>query len=171
MKFSKIVLSLILALCFTAFSTGSFAKEKDHDGEIIAYMEAINNTEISAAKIAKDKKVDANVMSFADLMIEQHGQNLQQITDLSNKINIAPDETTDFIKFKESANKDLENLSKLSGEKFQKSYIHAMVTGHKDADKMLTKFEKEAKNKDLQQYLVETKKAVEQHLAAAKKLK
>lgn len=171
MKLSKIVLGSILALVFAAFTSVSFANVKDHDGEIIAYMQAINNQEINVSKIAKDKSVDADVMKFVDMMIDQHGANLQQVTDLSAKINIPADETNAIKKFKEKGGKDLTALSKLDGSKFQKAYIKAMIKGHKTADKMLAHFEVEAQNPELKQYLVATKTAVEEHLAAAKKLK
>jgi putative membrane protein len=171
MKFSKVMLGTIFVMLIAAFATVSFAKAKDHDGEIIAYMEVINNSEISAAKVAKDKKVDADVMKFADMMIEQHDQNLQQVTDLSKKINIAADETSAVKKFKESGDRDLAKLSKLDGTKFQKAYIQAMIKGHTDVDKMLKKFETEVQNADLKQYLIDTKTVVEQHLAVAKQLK
>lgn len=171
MKFSKLVLGTFFVLIFAAFATVSFAKAQDHDGEIIAYMEAINNAEISTAKVAKDKKVDANVMKFADEMIDQHGQNLQQVTDLSNKINVSADETPAVKKFKEKSDKDLSNLSKLDDGKFQKDYIQAMIKGHTDVNNLMQKFESEAQNADLKQYLIDTKKVVEQHLAAAKQLK
>lgn len=171
MKFSKIVLGTIFVILFASFVNISFAKANDHDGEIIAYMEAINNAEINAAKVAKDKKIDANVMQFADTMIQQHGDNLQQITDLSNKINIQPDETSAVKKFIETGDKDLAKLSKLADAKFQKAYIQAMIKGHTDADKMVKQFEKEVQNADLKQYLIDTKTAVEQHLSEAKKLK
>ena len=55
--------------------------------------------------------------------------------------------------------------------KFQKAYIEAMVKGHTDANKMIGKFEKEAQNADLKHYLMDTKTAVQEHLADAKKLK
>jgi len=171
MKVSKIILGTIFVVFFAAFINALFAKAKDHDGEIIAYMEAIDNDEISVAKVAKDKKVDADVMNFADLMIKQHGENLQQITDLSSKINIAANETSAVKKFKENDDKDLAKLSKLDDGKFQKAYIQSMIKGHAEADKMLTRFEKEVQNADLKQYLIDTKAAVEHHLAAAKQLK
>lgn len=171
MKFSKIILGTIFVVLLAAFANLSFAKAKDHDGEIIAYMEAINNDEISAAKVAEDKKIDADVMNFAEMMIKHHSENLTQLTDLSSKINIAADETSAVKNFKEKGNKDLAKLSKLDDAKFQKSYIQAMIKGHRDADKMLTHFEKEAKNADLKKYLVSTKAVVEQHLAEAQQLK
>lgn len=171
MKFSKVILGTISILLFAFLSTASLAKAKDHDGEIIAYMETINNAEISTAKVAKEKKVDEAVMNFADLMIKQHSDNLQQITDLSSKINIAADETAGVKKFNENSAKDLKKLSKLDGAKFQKAYIHAMIAGHSKVNKMLGKFAKETKNADLKQYLVDTKKVVEEHLADAKKLR
>lgn len=171
MKFSKLALGIMFVVFFAASASVSFAKAKDHDGEIIAYMQAIDNSEMSVSKVAKDKKIDADVMKFADMMISQHGDNLQQVTDLSSKINIAADETPAVKKFKENSDKDLAQLSKLDDTKFQKSYIKAMIKGHTDVNNMLMHFEKEVQNADLKQYLVNTKTAVEEHLADAKKLK
>jgi putative membrane protein len=171
MKLSRVILNSACIMLFATLVSVSFANAKDHDGEIIAYMEAINKHEIAAANVAKDKKVDADVMKYADLMVEQHSANLQQVTDLSTKINVAADETPAVKKFMEKGDKDLDKLSKLDNTKFQKAYIHAMIEGHKNVDTMLKKFEKEAKNTELKQYLVDTKTVVEHHLAEAKTLK
>lgn len=171
MKFSKVALGTMFVMLFAASVNVSFAKAKDHDGEIIAYMQAIDNHEINVSKVAKDKKINEDVMKFADMMITQHTDNLQQVTDISTKDNIAADETSDVKKFKENGDKNLATLSKLDDAKFQKAYIKAMIKGHTDVNNMLMHFEKEVKNADLKQYLVNTKKAVEEHLADAKKLK
>jgi putative membrane protein len=171
MKFSKVLLGTTVVMLMATFANISFAKAQDHDGVIIAYMETINKGEISAAKTAKDKKVDADIMKFSDMMIDQHSENLNQLTDLSQKINIAADETPAVANFKEKSDKDLAKLSKLDDAEFQKAYIQAMIKDHSKAEKMLTRFIKEAQNADLKEYLVNTKSAVEQHLAEAKQLK
>ena len=171
MKLSRVALGTLFIALLTTFTNTSFANTKDHDGEIIAYMEAINNHEIEVSKVAKDKEMDKQVMEFADMMISQHSENLQQVKDISNKINIAADETTAVEKFKVKSEKDLDKISPLQGKKFQMAYIHAMIKGHTTVDKMLAKFEKEVKNPDLKEYLTNTKTVVEQHLAEAKQLK
>jgi len=171
MKVSKLVSRMILVMVFAAMANVSFAKAKDHDGEIIAYVQALDNGEVAVSKMAKDKNVDASVNQFADMMIDQHGQNLQQVTDLSSKINVPADETAGVKKFKEKSDKDMSNLSKMTGAQFQKAYIQAMIKGHTEASKMITQFEKEAQNAELKSFLADTEKAVEHHLAEAKKMK
>lgn len=170
MKFSKLILGIMVALSFTSFSTATLAA-KNNDAEIVAYMEAINNAEINAAKVAKSKNVDAEVMKFADMMITQHGENLALITKISSGDNIPAKITPAVKSFTQHSDKDLAKLSKLNGEQFQKAYIHAMIQGHTDAGNKIIGFEKQAQNVDVKEYLVNTKKAVEQHLAAAKALK
>ena len=172
MKILNVVLGLFLVLLVSVFASSSFAmSKKSHDGEIIAFMEAINNSEISAAKVAKDKKIDSNVMNFADMMIDQHGKNLQVVTDLSKSANIAEDENADVKKFKDNGDKELASLSSLDGNKFQKAYIQAMIKGHTEALKKIDHFINDAQNEDLKKYLINTKATVEEHLADAKKLK
>lgn len=172
MKILNVVLGVFLVLVVSVFASASFAmSKKSHDGEIIAFMEAINNSEISAAKVAKDKKIDSNVMNFADLMIDQHSKNLQEVTDLSKSANIPEDEDSAVKKFKDKGDKELASLSSLDGTKFQKAYIKAMIKGHTEALKKVDHFIKEAQNEDLKKYLINTKVTVEEHLAKAKKLK
>jgi len=170
MKLLKMALITSLFV-FSGYTTLAVAAEKNHDGEIIAYMEALNNAEINVSKEAKDKKVDDSVMKFADMMIDQHGQNLQQVTDLSSSANIPADDTAAVKKFKDEHDQALAKLSKMDDAKFQKAYIEAMINGHTNAEKMIGKFEKEAQNPDLKKYLAETKTVVGHHLADAKKLK
>jgi putative membrane protein len=171
MKLSRIAFGSLFIALFTTFANSSFAGTKDHDGEIIAYMEAINTHEIDVSKVVKDKEVDKQTLDYAGMMISQHDENLQKVKDISSKINVAADETTAVEKFKVKGDKDLEKLSDLNGKKFQNAYIKAMIKGHSNVDKMLTKFEKEVKNPDLKEYLINTKTVVEQHLAEAKQLK
>ena len=171
MKFSKIVLSSIFVVLFSVFANASFAQAKEHDGEIIAYMQALNNAEINTGKLAEDKKVDDAVMDYAKMMVKHHTDNLEVVTELSEKIKVPADETPAVNKFKEKNDADLAKLSKLDNAKFQKKYIQAMIKGHTEANKMISKFEKEAQNAELKQYLEDTKVIVEEHLAAAKKLK
>lgn len=171
MKISKILFGTMIAILLTAIFNISFAKAKDHDGEIIAYMVAINNGEVKAATEAKNKKIDANVLEFSNMMITQHTENLKQLMDLSQKINIAADETAAVQHFMEKSDKEIAKLSKIDDNSFQEAYVHAMIKDHTKALKMITGFISDARNADLKQYLVDTKKAVEQHLADAKQLK
>lgn len=142
-----------------------------NDGEIIAYMQSINNAEISASKVAQDKSVAENVMNFAKMMVQQHGDNLQQVEDLSKKFEISPEDTAGVKNFQEKNDKELNSLSSLTGMDFQKAYVKAMIKGHAEAEQMINRFIQQVKNASLKDYLITTKKAVEEHLAAAKKLK
>jgi len=82
MKFLNITLRIILTAVFLIMASVTFAESKNKDGEIIAYMQAINNSEINTSKVTKDKKVTPAVMKYADMMIEQHGENLQRKSNL-----------------------------------------------------------------------------------------
>ena len=136
MKFSKIVLSSIFVVLFSVFANASFAQAKEHDGEIIAYMQALNNAEINTGKLAEDKKVDDAVMDYAKMMVKHHTDNLEVVTELSEKIKVPADETPAVNKFKEKNDADLAKLSKLDNAKFQKKYIQAMIKGHTDANEI-----------------------------------
>lgn len=171
MKLLKLVSLVVPVVVFATLPNLSFAAAKDTDGEIIAYMQAINNREIAVSKIAVSKDVDPKVTEFANMMVDQHGENLKQVTDLSSTINVPADTTKKIEEFNAQTDKDADKLSKLSGKEFQKAYVKTMIAGHTKVEGMIKKFEKQATNADLKSYLTATQKDVATHLAEAKKLK
>lgn len=171
MKLLKMISLVVPVVVFATLPNLSFAAKKDIDGEIIAYMQAINNSEIAVSKIAATKDMDPKATEFANMMVDQHGENLKQVTDLSSTINVPADNTKKVDEFKAKSEKDADKLAKLDGKKFQIAYVKAMISGHTKVEGMLKKFEKEATNPELKNYLTATQKDVETHLADAKKLK
>ena len=170
MQISRPLFKTILILLASLVFSMSFAKAKDHDGEIVAYMQAINNAEINVSKVAKDKQVSKPVHDFADMMIDQHNQNLETVTKISDDNKITADDTKTVTTFKDQSAKQLDQISKLEDKKFQDAYVKAMINDHSKVNKLLAKFEKEAQNPALKEYLTKTKQAVQEHLKEAKDL-
>lgn len=166
--------TLIAALPFTtsyAKTTETHAQTKT-DGEIIAWLITVNQNEINAAKVAETKKLsDKDVTDFAQLMIKEHGENLEGTKKISHSDKIKPVETAAIKDMQKNGQEEGTKLKALDGTKFEVVYIDDMVKGHENVLKMLDDtYLKEANNAALKQHLTDTRTHVVAHLEKAKKI-
>jgi putative membrane protein len=191
MKKNKIALLVVSTLCMLPFASSTFAaanmqantmnqahdammmqKENTKEAEILAFVAAIDNYEINAAKMAQGKNVDANVMNYAKLLQDDHEKNLSDNQNLVSSLNLQPENFKEVTSFIDKGNKQLQELEKITDtKKFEKAYVNVMIKGHEEALNKINKFLKEeAKNTNLKNYLTDTKNTVEKHLQAGKQL-
>lgn len=140
------------------------------DGEVIAWISAIDNFEIKASEVALTKNVDSPVKNYATMLNDQHSKNLKQTAELSDQLHEKPVDTKALTKFKENGKKQLTKLDK-QDKNFQKSFIDAMVSGHQDAlHKVDTDLMKKVSNDSLASLLKETREMIANHLEQAKEI-
>jgi putative membrane protein len=140
------------------------------DGEIVAFLIAANEHEVAAANDAIQKKSDPKVGDFAQMMIKDHSQNLDETRKLSDSQNIQPTDTPAITKMKAEGQAEMTKLSQLQGANFDKAYMAAMVKGHTDVLNHIDRYLKTATNPQLQSHLKATRDTVANHLAEAKKV-
>jgi len=137
------------------------------DAQIAAITEAANSAEIAQAKIAQLKSKDADVKSFAAMMIVHHGDAKQK----QAKLKLKTEESGVSTAMNADAGATLDALKTDSGQDFDEVYIRAQVTGHqKVLDTINDKLLPNAKDANLKAYLQEIKPKVEEHLKQAIKL-
>lgn len=136
------------------------------DGFALGLLATIDQHEIDVAKQARDKKVDGDVLAYADMMEKDHGTNLQQTQSLGPSM-----DDPAIAEMKTRGTRELDMLAGKSGKDYAKAYIDAMVKGHQDAlDAIDSKMMPAATRDDVKQHLTDTRKAVEMHLAKAKEI-
>jgi putative membrane protein len=141
------------------------------EGEILSFLEAINNHEIKAAKIALKKQISAQALSYAKMMKKDHTKNLKATQTLSKTTGIEFSESAAIIAFRAKAAGERALMMPLKGDKFEASYANSMVKGHEEVLDMIDhKFMPNANNEDLKKHLVTTRAAVLHHLEEAKTL-
>lgn len=165
--------SIAVALFSLAFAPASFAKEdmKNKEGNMIAFVMAVDNHEIEAADTALNKDISTPVADYAKMLKEDHTKNLSELKNLSNSTDIHPVESPAIKTLVEKGDKSLASMDKLNGKKFENAYIDAMIKGHKEALAKIDSYLKNVKNESLKNFLTETRNAVATHLQDAKKLK
>lgn len=180
MQFIKPVLLSTCALISASFFTPSISyadmnshsattqKQADKEASILGFMIALNEHEIKVSEMALDKNVSPAVAEFANMMKQQHTENLDAMKDMAKKLDVTPADNKEINAFKDKGEKAEDKLDKLSGEQFQIAYMDAMVKGHENALKMVNKFIKEAQQPQLKALLEQTKTVVQTHLQHAK---
>jgi putative membrane protein len=138
------------------------------DAQIAAVTDAVNTAEIEQAQLAQSKSTNAQVQSFASMMIEHHGQAKRKQTTLG----IAEAESALSLKLAAETRTTLEQLEQKSGSEFDRAYLQAQIDGHQ---KVLNAIDQQllpdAKNEQLKSYLEELRPQVAAHLERARTAK
>jgi putative membrane protein len=159
---------LITALLF---SIGAFAQTELKDSQIAKIAVTINEGEIDAAQMAKNKLSNKDVQYFAKMMIDEHKQNMKDTKALVKKEKIGTDKS-DMSESLQTEVKDWnKDLKKVDKSVVDKAYVDQQVALHQ---KVLETFDTvlipQADNMALKAHLEKTREAVSGHLAHAKKL-
>lgn len=129
-------------------------------------MAAISDmTEIQASKLAQTNGSSQAVKDFGQQMITDHGKTTAELTTILGPKSVTPPAHVD-----KSHEKDLDKLSKLSGNDFDKAYAKQMVSDHKTAVSLFEKESKSGKDADLQAFAAKNLPTLQGHLKMAQDL-
>lgn len=168
----KAVISSFLIVFVSFFSIMSLAASNDmrkKEGEIVADLMVVNKNEISAAELALKRSSNPGVRNFAEEMLRDHGNNLQMIKMLSQKLNITPEASRASKGLMLKGRSDLAKLQRAPSGQFNRTYMESMVMGHEAAlglidNELLPKANKPA----MVAFLNHTRATVSHHLQMAK---
>ncbi len=162
--FSTILIATLAATPLYAKSTGMTSAEVG----TLATVAAIDKNEILIGAIASSKKVDPEVTDFADMMIKQHGSNLNQILVMMNAHPLTGGKAD---KISADGKIALMKLGAMQDNAFSVAYADAMVNGHEAVLKLIDEqLMKTATSSDVKKFLTDTRAAVVVHLEHAKKM-
>lgn len=144
-------------------------------GSISAAMAATSNdfvdaaaqggiTEVEAGKLALEKSSSADVKTFAQHMITDHGKANQELMALAKKLDIeVPDEAALTDKAKKA-------ILELRDESFDKAYANNQVAAHEKTVELFKKETASSDNTELRAFATKTLPTLEDHLKMAKEL-
>ena len=104
------------------------ARPTSDDALALGLLGAVNEHEIAAAKQAKDKKVSAPVLQFAEMMDTQHSDNQAKTRALGTLAS-----TPEVQALADKGRHELDALAEKSGRDYETAYVGAMVKGHTEA--------------------------------------
>jgi putative membrane protein len=142
-----------------------------NDAQIASIVVTANQVDIDAGKLARTTSTNADVKTFAQLMIDDHTGVNKSATELVTRLKVTPEDNPTSQSLKAGGDKNLAALKTLKGFAFDKAYIEHEVAYHQQVidaiDKTLIPG---AKNADLKALLVKVRPAFVAHLEHAKRL-
>ncbi len=138
----------------------------------VAYVAVVaNQIDIAYAEIAKEKSKDAEVLKFAQTMINDHTAVIAQASALVKKLNVTPKDNEVSKKLLADAEKTKKSLREKSGTAFNKAYVDNEVAYHKAVigavESLLIP---ETENAELKELLQNVLPALKAHLEHAEML-
>lgn len=122
--------------------------------------------EVEIGKLAASKAADANIKTFAQMLVDDHSAANDKLRQIATGHNVAlPASMSDEQK------KEVDQLSKLSGAQFDKQFVK--MVGIKDHHHDIDEFEKASKSAqspDVKDFATNALPTLKKHLAAAEKL-
>ena len=122
--------------------------------------------EVQVAQLAAAKATDAQVKSFASMLVDHHTAANNELVKIANarqvELPAAP---------KRALRRDIEKLGKKSGAEFDREFVREVgIEAHEKDIKLFQKARKDVKDPELKAFVEKTLPVLQEHLAAAKKL-
>jgi putative membrane protein len=122
--------------------------------------------EVQVSQLAASKATDANVKSYASMLVDHHTAANNELVKIANargvELPAAPPR---------GLRKDIEKLGKKNGAEFDKDYIREVgIKAHEKDIKLFQGASKDVKDAELKAFVDKTLPQLREHLAAAQKL-
>ena len=135
----------------------------------LKFIEDADNSgmfEVQVAQLAASKATDANVKSFASMLVDHHTAANNDLVKIANargvELPAAP---------KRALRRDIEKLGKKSGDAFDREFVRDVgIKAHEQDIKLFQKASKDLKDAELKAFVDKTLPTLREHLAAAEKL-
>jgi putative membrane protein len=168
MKVSAIVLA---AAGLLLFPVASMSAAGVNDAQIASIVVTANQVDIDAGQLAASRATNAEVRTFAQLMVTDHTGVNKAASELAAKLKVTPQDNPTSQSLKSDGAKSLAHLKTLTGAAFDKAYVDREVTYHQQVidaiDKTLIPG---ATNGELKALLVKVRPAFVAHLEHATRL-
>ena len=168
MKVSAIVLA---AAGLLLLPVASMSAAGVNDAQIASIVVTANQVDIDAGQLAASRATNAEVRTFAQLMVTDHTGVNKAASELAAKLKVTPQDNPTSQSLKSDGAKSLAHLKTLTGAAFDKAYVDREVTYHQQVidaiDKTLIPG---ATNGELKALLVKVRPAFVAHLEHATRL-
>ena len=141
------------------------------DAQIASIVVTANQVDVDAGALVASKTNNAEVKSFAELMVTDHYAVNRAATELVTKLKVTPEDNPTSQSLKAGGEKNLAALKALDGAALDKAYVDHEVAYHQQVVEALDKLLiPGATNEELKNLLVKVRPAFVAHLDHAKAL-
>lgn len=147
------------------------ADNQTQQREILGWLIISNTNEIEAAKeVLKRKDLIPQVKAFAQTIVNQHTQLLQETKDLSKNIHATPINNQTTRSLASQGKQGLYDLKQLMDLDIQKPYINSMVTRQAETIAAINGYIKTETNPEVKKLLEKTQQNITASLDKAEKI-
>jgi putative membrane protein len=146
--------------------TPALEKISMSDKSFVKDAAELGMAEVQIAQLAVTKAANPQVKRFAQMMIDDHTKNNDELTTICARKD-GVDLKTDL---SGGAKRNYDKLNDLSGDKFDREFVNIMVDDHKKAVRLFEKASKKADAQDIKSYAARTLPALQHHLEQAQSL-
>lgn len=168
MKLLKITfLTLIALLSLTTYSQNGLS-----NAEIASVAVVANKIDINYAKVAIERSSNDEILEFANRMVTDHNNVIDQAVALVTKLGVKPEDNPVSQSLLEGLNKKIAELENVSSSKFDDFYITNEIEYHKQVIAAVENtLVPESTNADLKGLLQQVLPALKAHLGHAEMVK
>jgi putative membrane protein len=145
-----------------ADTKSSTAKLSSDDTNFIKEAAQGGLMEVQLGKLAQEKAADAKVKQFGKRMEQDHSKANDELKKIASDKGV---QLSNDLDSKHKSNVD--KLAKLSGADFDKRYVEAMVSDHKEDIKKFQRVSEKGKDADLKKFAGQTLPTLKEHLQLA----
>lgn len=142
------------------------------DANIAAMVLALNNTDISYARLAPARAEREDIRKFAERMLTDHTGVNQLVTNLLARLDLAAEDNVASLDMRDESAEKRDLMRELSGYRFDSTYIENEISYHR---KFLAQIDNvmlpAARNAELKGLLTAVRPAVASHLAHAEQVR
>lgn len=165
--------SIFAALALVLSFGGAYAADKKGDsgkvskGDKSFIMDAANDSmaEVELGKVAQQNAASEDVKKFGQRMVDDHAAASKELEPIATKLGVTPPTAPEG-----KHAKMVKDLSKKTGDKFDKAYVDDMVKDHKKAVKMFEKQAQKGESAELRDFASKTLPKLQEHLKMAQDL-
>jgi len=167
----KVLMAAAVTTLLAATGANSAEKPKLNDAQIADIAYTADTIDINAAKQALEKSHNIDIRMFAQEMVADHTAVNDKATALLKKLGVMPEPNATSKSLSDAAKTKLNEFARLSGERFDRSYINNEVAFHKTVnDALRSTLLPEAQNSELKNLLQSGLKLFEMHQMHAEEI-
>jgi len=141
------------------------------DGQILQYVQTVNNGEIGDAKLAMRRSKSADVKAFAKHMLDDHSRSEKAISEAAKKAKMKLANSDVTAALKNEAEAGDKELKAAKDAEFDKQYVQAQAKMHGEvATTIQTKLMPAATSEAVKSALTQTLSTVQEHQRMAEDL-
>ena len=140
------------------------------DSNMVSVLEALDEDEIDAARLAQEKGSRPEVKAFAGRVLNEHRELTQSNGRLADQLGLQPEPPALAVQLKQAHEQAMRKLRMTSGAAFDRAYVEYEIQQHVQAFNFVEMAAESEGNPQLKQELIRTGPDLLSHISAARAL-